>query len=500
MYARRKTLFTTVALLCLLFIHSCSTSRDEVVSSEQSVMPEGWQPPIEFDLDKILERGKIVAIVENNSTGYFIYKGQTMGYEYELISNFADYLGVEFEMVVSRSLEETYFMLNRGEGDVIAFPLTVTKRRKQLVLFSDYQYTVRQVLVQRKPDGWRNMKVHEVERSLLRNQVDLIGKNIHVRFRSSYLERLQNLSNEVGGDIVIIEETGDLETEDLIKAVADGRFNYTISDEDVALVNATYYDNIDVSTPISFPTQIAWAFRANAPQLREKANEWLKKIKREPTFNVIYGKYFRNTKGTQQRAQSDFFSFQGQQISAYDDLIQKYAKEIDWDWRLLAAQVFRESRFDPNAKSWAGAVGLMQLVPATGRAHGATNLLDPEQNIAAGTDYLRWLEDYWDDRLPNRSERLKFVLGSYNVGMGHVNDARALAEKFGDDPDTWDGNVSKYLALKSKPKYYNDPIVKLGYCRGEEPVEYVKTILGLYQTYLQFFPEQISEEAPQVSS
>ena len=200
-----------IVLIAIISLPGCGPSQEEKMEAVAG-LPEGWQSPVDFDLDKILERGKIIAIVENNSTGYFIYKGQTMGYEYELISSFAEYLGVEFELKVTKSLEETYFMLNRGEGDIVAFPLTVTKRRKQLVSFSDMQYTVRQVLVQPKPENWRKMKLHEIEGSLIRNQVELIGQNIHVRFRSSYIDRLQSLSNEIGGDITIIEDDSEMET------------------------------------------------------------------------------------------------------------------------------------------------------------------------------------------------------------------------------------------------------------------------------------------------
>ena len=474
-----------IVIVCL--IGACRKTLNEP-NSDKSDLPE--IQVIDFNLDKILERGKIIAIIENNSTGYFIYKGQTMGYEYELLTNFANYLGVDFEMVVTKNLEDAFNKLHTGEGDIIAFPLTITRERKKIVLFSDYQYTVRQVLIQRKPENWRQLKIHEIESKLLRNPVDLIGKSVHIRYHSSYLPRMVNLSEEIGGDIEIIEEGPEHETEDLIKKVAEGEIEYTVADEDIALVNATYYPNIDVKTAVSFPTRIAWAVRQNAFRLSDTINVWQRIIKREPTFNVIYNKYFNSPKTTLSRVKSDYFSTEGGKISAYDVLIKENARRLNWDWRLLAAQIFQESKFDPNTKSWAGAVGLMQLMPATGKQYGAKNLYDPEQNIRAGTAFLIWLENYWKERIEDQAEINKFVLASYNVGLGHVIDARALAMKYRKDQDVWEGNVAYYLRLKSKPEYYKDPVVKSGYCRGEEPVKYVKSILNIYQDYSVNFPDQ----------
>jgi len=468
-------------LLAIILLPACQKTPDEPATDPPD--PEETFT-VDFDLDQIIERGKIRVIIENNSTGYFIYRGQTMGYEYELLSLFAKYIDVDFEMVVTKNLDEAFDKLNSGEGDIIAFPLTITKERKKKVMFTEYQYTVRQVLVQRKPNDWRKLKLHQIEKALIRNQVDLIGKNVHVRYRSSYLKRMVNLSDEIGGDIVIIEEDAEFETEDLIKKVAEGQIDLTVSDEDIALVNATYYNDIDVATPVSFPTRIAWAIRLNALNLKDTINIWQRKLKREPTFNAIYNKYFRSPKATLTRVKSEFFSTQGGKISEYDDLIKMNAKRLNWDWRLLAAQIYQESKFNPTIKSWAGAIGLMQVIPATGKQYGVTDLYDPEQNMKGGTNFLIHLEKFWQERIQDPQEQLKFVLASYNVGLGHVIDARALTEKYGKDPNIWDGNVEYYLSLKSKPEFYKDPVSKSGYARGEEPVKYVKSILSIYQDYL----------------
>jgi membrane-bound lytic murein transglycosylase F len=331
------------------------------------------------------------------------------------------------------------------------------------------------------------MKKHEIENELIKSPSELIGKRIHVKKGSSYLKRLENLSDEIGGDIIIFEESGDVITEELIVMVANKTIEFTVADEDLANVGATYFDNIDVNMPISLPTQVGWAIRKNSVELLVELNKWISELKRKPDFNVLFKKYYDDPKGFKRRAQSDFSTITGNRISPYDDLIKKYAKNIKWDWRLLAAQIYQESQFNPNAKSWIGAEGLMQLVPSTAREFGAKQILDPEQNIRAGTNFIKWLEEYWGKYIDDPAELEKFVLASFNTGHGHVLDAMKLAEKYGKNPNVWDDNVGFYLLLKSKPKYFNDPVVNSGYCRGREPVNYVSSIYEQFEIYKQFF-------------
>ncbi|MCZ6899555.1 MAG: transporter substrate-binding domain-containing protein [Bacteroidetes bacterium] len=453
--------------------------EDNAAWSEPPPPPE----PVELDLTLIKERGVLKAIINNSSTSYFVYKGQPMGYEFDLLTRFAEHIGLKLELVVTPDIENAFRSLNAGEGDLIAYNLTITKERIQRVAFADHSMLVKQVLVQKRPDNWRKMKLHEIERTMLRNPVDLIGKKVNVKKNSSHAARLRNLSEEIGGDILILEDFGDVQSETLIKRVADGEIQFTVADENVALVNATYYPDLDVKTPVSFSQKIAWAVRKNAPLLLNEINKWLAAMKKRPAYYTIYNKYFKNTKATSKRAKDDFGSLSQNRISKYDDLIKEAADSLDWDWRLLASQMFQESRFEPTAKSWAGARGLMQIMPATGKSFGVTNLNNPELNIKAGYRYLQWLEKYWMNKVKDPEERLKFMLASYNVGQGHVDDARRLAEKYRRNPNVWSDNVEYFVLKKSHPRYYRDPVVRYGYCRGEEPVKYVKSILNRYEQY-----------------
>lgn len=470
------------SILCLLTILTLVSCKQSTSSQVNQDYPERDEFIVDLDLPKIKERGYITAIMDNSSTGLFVYKGKTMGYEYELLKMFCEEQGLQLRINITQNIGEGFNKLNTGEGDILAYNLTVTKERKKRIAFTHYHNLQRQVLIQRKPKDWRQMKLHEIEAQLIRNPVDLIGKEVVVRPHSSYYDRMVNLSDEIGGDILIVPGETNVETEQLIKMVAEGKIDYTVAEEDVALVNYTYYPNLDIKTAVSFPTQIAWGVRKNSDELLNALNAWILRMRKTTDYYVIYDKYFRSSKSALRRSRSKYSSIRGEAISPYDSLIQNAADELEWDWLLLAAQVFRESKFNENAESWAGAIGLMQVMPRTGREYGVNNLYDPEKNIYAGMKHLQWLQNQWAKKIEDEDERLKFVLASYNVGLGHLQDAVRLTEKYGGNPQSWQ-DVSGFLLKKSRSKYFNDPVVEYGYCRGSEPVEYVDRILDIYQNY-----------------
>ena len=457
----------------------------ESASATPTQIPTGRQPKLD-DLPQIKKRGKLVAITSYSDTSYFIYRGEPKGYDYELISMMAEDMGLELEIIIAKDMDAIFDMLNEGRADIIAYSMAVTKSRRSQVEFTEHHNVTHQVLVQRKPANWRDLKLHEIEKQLIRNQIDLIGKKVYVRKGSSYFTRLQNLSEEIGGDIGIIEMPGENTTEELVHKVANGDIDFTVSDESIALISTANYSILDVKTPVSFPQRIAWAVRKDSPKLRGAVDEWIRKARKEGLNAIVFNKYFQNRRAFVQRARSDYMmNKEGGNISEYDGALRKYAQTIGWDWPLLAAQAFHESRFDSGITSWAGAVGLMQLMPTTGEAYGATDLKDPDQNIKAATNYLKWLQEQWDE-IEDETERTKFVLASYNVGKGHVDDACRLAGKMGYDPKKWDDNVEKCLRMLSKRRFFNDPVVKYGYCRGDEPVRYVRDVLSLHKHYKNF--------------
>ncbi|WKN31642.1 transporter substrate-binding domain-containing protein [Porifericola rhodea] len=471
---------------------SCSSSSDE--KGEQTPYLEtSYSDPVHVDLDKIKERGKLIAISSYSPTSYFIYRGQPMGYEYELLKRLANYLELDLEIKIAYNLDNFIEMLNTGEGDLVAHSLSITKPRKKFVDFTEHYTVTRQVLVQRKPENWRKMKLHEIDKQLIRDPLELIGKTVHVRKNSSYYRRLINLSQEMGGDIIVEPLDGNLETSEIIKMVNNGEIEYTIADEDIARINQTYYRDLDVATAVSFPQRLAWMVRKTSPKLKAKVNQWLAEEKKGSDFYAIYNKYYKNQKRFRTRVSSEYFSLTGGKISEYDEAIQSSAAALGWDWKLLASQIYQESRFEPETESWAGAKGLMQLMPSTAKEIGDYNLYDAEESIKAGVKYLQKMSKYYRD-IPDSVERIKFVLATYNAGPGHIRDARRLAEKYGKNPDVWTENVEDFILLKSQKKYYSDPVVSNGYCRGEEPYNYVNDIFKRYQVYQDLLETKAADE------
>ncbi len=459
----------TPVLGVLFLLQSCEKPAEQSFASA---------PAVAIDLEEIKERGYLNALVDNNSVSYFIFRGEPMGYEYELLHQFAEDIGVEMRIKIISGVEESIDLLNKGEGDVIAFPLTITEERSNYVTFSKPLFSTAQVLVQRKPDASDSSA-----RKLIRLHADLIGKEIHVMKGSSFKDRLLRLSEEVGGEIRIVEDSAGAETESLIRQVAMGEIPYTVTDQTFAMVNASLYPDLDISTVISLPQEIGWATRKNSPKLNAAINTWLEEARKTRKFQYIYDKYFKSPRTAVIRMSSDYSSLSGGKLSVFDETIRKEAEAMGWDWRLVASIVYQESGFNPNVRSWAGAVGLMQLMPAASKQFKLVNAYDPVENIRAGMRVLQYLDGLWAKTIDDRDERLKFVLASYNVGVSHVIDARNLAKKYGKDPTKWDDNVETYLLLKTKPQYYRDPVASAGYCRCYGPVNYVKEVLGRFESY-----------------
>lgn len=505
-----KYIRSYLLMLCLIALGCSNPKSDQalqtVLEPEVKIEPVNDQStdfddgavfenkPVQLlDLEGIKERGTLRVIVDNSSTSYFIYKGRRMGFEYELLSRLCEDLGLDLKIKVTEDLENAFELLEDGTADLLAYHLTVTLDRKKRVDFTSSHAQIKQVLIQRRPQNWRKMKLHEIERSMLRDVVDLGGKEIHVRKGSAFALRLENLSEEIGEEINIVE-VEEVSSEFLIEQVLNGEIEFTVADEDLAKINKSYHPDLDVETAISFPQRIAWAVRKESPELKNAIDQEIFELKQTADFQTIYDRYYKYTKSQRRRTQSEYSSSTGGDISPYDDLIKNGARELSWDWRLLAAQVYQESRFDPKTVSWAGAEGLMQLTKNTQKAYGLKRPFNPAENVKAGVSHIKWLEEYWDEVIPDEEERLKFILASYNTGHAHVADARRLAEKYGADPNVWFGEVEKYLLLKSNPKYFKDPVVRYGYCKGVEPTNYVRDILERHQEYKNFFEDDLKEE------
>lgn len=410
---------------------------------------------------------KVVTL--NSPTSYFIYRDEPMGYDYTLADSLAHQKGMVLDLTVAPSLSRAVELLDSGLVDLIAYEVPITSHYQQYVVPCGPENYTTQVLVQPMREG--SAPVTDV--------TELVGREIYVEKDSKYLRRMQNLNDEIGGGIIIHEVDADtLITEDLLRMVSDGKIPMTVVDSDIARLNKTYYPDLDISLEVSFPQRASWAVSKDKPWLADSINVWFAQESPQRTNADLLKRYFEQSKGLP----TVNFDFSKGYISQYDELFKKYAPTIGWDWRLMAAQAYQESRFKPNARSWVGARGLMQIMPATARGYRTpvSKLNDPETSVKVASALINDLDGYLKKYVPNDKERLKFVIAAYNVGIAHVYDAIRLAEKYGLDPQVWNGNVEQAILMKMNPKYYKDPVVKYGYCRGTETVEYVDKITKFY--------------------
>ncbi|WP_288206157.1 transglycosylase SLT domain-containing protein [uncultured Parabacteroides sp.] len=427
---------------------------------------------VSMDLPQLKAAGEITAVTLYSSTSYFQYKMEPMGYEYDLIKDFARSEGLKLNIKVAENATRLIEMLEAGEADVVAYPILVNNKLKEDYLYCGREEQTSQVLVQRANKG----------DTILTDVTQLIGKDIYVKPATKYFQRLKNLDEELGGGIHIKDiEKDTITTEDLISMVSQGEIPYTISDDNIARLNKTYFWNINVSLKVSFMQRSSWLVRKTSPKLAEAINAWASDKSGSHVYKAAMKRYFELSK---QPLTVDLPPVKNGHISPYDDLFKKHSKNIGWDWQLLASISYQESHFNPSVVSWAGAEGLMGIMPNTARALGVTphELKDPDIGIRTGVDCLRKFRQGFSE-ITDPQEKIKFTLASYNAGIGHIYDAQRLAEKYGKNPLIWEDNVAEYIRLKSDPEYYNDPVCKHGYLRGSETFNYVREVIQRFDYY-----------------
>ena len=456
--------------------------------------------PISRDLAEIRKRGALTVLAPYNSTTYFIYQGEPLGYEYELLQAFAKDLDVPLKIIVVTDPKSLLPLLNSGEGDLAAARLIPTVDNQSSVAFTQALYHTEPVLVQQgeppseagkgtekaiKPGPADPLPEVDVQARLVTKPSQLAGRRVDLPEQSPYHRTLVELSDEISGEIYVVEVGGKIQDETLAQKVARGEVQFTVMQKNLADLKEAEFKNLKVRPILGQTQTVSWAVRKNSPELLAALNSWIAQKKNTPLFDHLYQKYFIDRRRYLERVTSEYLTSTTGKLSEFDPLIKQYAAELNWDWRLLASQAFQESRFKPAARSWAGATGLLQLMPATAREFGVTNPLDPADNVQGAVRFLKWLQNYWARRIPDEGERLKFVLASYNCGAGHVEDAQRLAEKYGGNPEVWE-DVSYWLLQKSTQQYSSDAVVKFGFCRGLEPVNYVSHILERFDHYKQF--------------
>ena len=459
-----------LVFLTLVFFASCKNIADNQRDSEEALVEDTLTV-----FEHLMERGTLVAVTNCGEINYNEFGRKPSGFEYDLLSDFCSSCGLELEMRVEDNLDTCFMMLDSSEVDVVAAGIGLTKEMKRRYLMSNPILAQRCVLVQRLPKGWNVMSTdNEVESQLLRSPLDLAGKTIHVA-KGSYAVKVLEYLSECIGDTIMIVQCDTLNGIELVDAVMDGRADYTVVEEYVAKMASVGQKGLDAKLAVSVEQPIGWAVlnQNSDSSLVNAINNWIDGVEQRHLRRLL-AKYVNN--GRQHRIKP-----QAGQLSEFDPLIKKTAKKIGWDWRLLASLICQESHFKLDLESEKGAFGLMQLMPVVMEKYGIDYESSPEEQIEAGGKLLAYLGDCFKNKVADSTERIKFVLASYNAGLGHVYDAQRLAAKYGADPEVWDNSVDYYILNKSK--YYNDTCCRAGYLRGGETYRFVEEVLDRFYQY-----------------
>jgi len=431
--------------------------------------------PVERDFPDIKQNGVLRIITNYSSNTYFLYRGLQMGFEYELVREFAKENDLALEVIIAGADESPYDLLNRGEGDLIAANYTITKERKKYVDFTRPYNLVDQIIVFNEKAQLDSAGLDE-----------LSGVSIAVIRNSSYYVRLKELQKQ-GYDFDIHIVSGDMDTEALLFQVANNRYDATVADHNMFEVARNYMRGLVEGPTIARNDTIAWAVRKNSEELKSRLNRFLYKhfrfggegneVKRSALLNILNQRYFE--KGIEL---AEYYNPENPEqrmgvISPYDNLMQEVADEFDLDWVMLTAIVAQESKFNPTSESWAGAVGLMQVLPRFSDI-SKDSLFIPEVNVREGARILKdHIKHY---AYMDSTNQWAFALATYNAGLGHLADARRLVIDQNKNPNEWEP-VSEALLMLMQRKYYQH--ARYGFTRGIETVRYVSEIMNRYKTY-----------------
>ena len=462
-----------VVLIISLFIFSTCVEKLRSASVWKNGKFEG---PLR-DLDVIRNEGKLRVIIDYNYIDYFIYMGKPMGMKYEMLQKMARDLDVKLEFAVVRSQAQTIFGLQSGKYDLVAKDIIIAHDAfGEKADFTTPVGSTRPILVQRKKSDNQTQQA-----DFIHDFFDLSGQTVVIPQNAFFTDDIKYMGEKVLPSLNIVEYPAH-NSEELVAKVAAGEIDYTVCGERIAIFYARKYPQLDVSVPMGINSETAWVVNKNAVNLKEYVDAWLNKYLASNDYAMLQKKY-RTSDNSLQRISNGNHTISDGRISQYDEIIRLEAKKQGWDWRLIASVIYCESQFVSDIRSKKGATGLMQLMPETAKLLGVKDKTNPEQNISGGIKFMTQLDEHFKEEIPEMNERLKFILASYNIGLGHITDARRLAEKYGRNPSKWKGNVDHFLLSKSKKEFYSDPVVKCGYAKGVETCEFVKGVLANYDNY-----------------
>jgi membrane-bound lytic murein transglycosylase F len=430
-------------------------------------------------LDEIKEKKRLNVVFLNSSTSYYIGPEGPIGFEYDLLKEYAKHLNVKLNIRVANTVSEAIKLGKEDGVHIVSASLTKTKERQKHFNFGPAYFEVQEeVVCHRGMIG---------DSSFPRDVEDLKGLNIIIGHNTSYNETIESLKRD--GYDINVSTTNEFSTEELLQKVAEHEIDCTIADSNIYAINQRYYPEIALAFVISGREQLAWVLPKDADALKADLYSWLNEFNQSGKLTALKDHYYGyalffnyyDTKMFHKRIES--------RLPKYKKHFIRYAELYGFEWELIAAQSYQESHWNPKAKSFTGVRGLMMLTKHTAKLLGVKNRLDPQQSIKGGVRHLKQMYKSLPKEIEGE-ERMKFALAAYNVGMGHIMDARTLAQKMDMNKNLW-SDLKKVLPLLAQKRYYKT--LKHGYARGNEPVRYVESIYD-YKNILQSNRISIKEE------
>ena len=425
-------------------------------------------------LDDARERGVLEVVTRHGSTTLFEGRDGAEGFEHDLTRAFAAHLGLEVRYLVQDSIPAVLAAIDAGEGHLAAAALTRTAERERRFRFGpDYKEVQQQVVCHR--DGAAPQSV-----------ADLVGLDLLVLGGSSYEERLRELRAE--HPALRWRTSAELSTAEILERVWRRDADCTLADSNLVAINRRYYPELHVAFAISDPQQLAWVLPQRSDKLAAALEEWFAEAQASGLLERLDERHFGHVDVFDYVDLREYRQRIAERLPAYEPLFRAAAERHGLPWTVLAALAYQESHWNPSARSPTGVRGMMMLTRRTARSLGVQNRLDARESIMGGARYLERMLKRVPDSVIG-PDRLWFALAAYNVGFGHLRDARVLAQRLGRDPDTW-RDLKEVLPLLSRKQYYTT--LKHGYARGGEPVRYVERV----RNYLDILEQRLPEVTP----
>ena len=413
-------------------------------------------------LDNIKKQKRLNVVLLNSPSTYYIGADSPKGFEYDLLSSYADSLGVELNITTANTTKEAIEMSKNKNIHITSASLAKTKEREKSFNFGPSYFEVQELVVCYRGMLWNGVFPKNVE--------DLEGLKITVGEDTSYSETIRSLQSD--GFDINATFSSEFSTEELLSKVALNEIDCTIADSNIYTLNQRYFPKIASAFAISEREQLAWVLVSGSKELEVSMYSWLNSFNQSGEMARLKDHYYSFALFFDYYNTKTFYKRIKTRLPKYKKYFKKYGKKYNIPCSVLAAQSYQESYWNPRAKSFTGVRGLMMLTLKTAKQLGVKNRLDPQQSIKGGARHLNQMIKNVDENVVGE-DRLKFALAAYNVGMGHVKDAQKLAKKLGYNQNVWN-DLKKVLPLLSQKKYYKS--LKHGYARGMEPVRYVDSI------------------------